>query len=67
MNMGDEIKEQLLIKQSGYLRVPKAISQKVGTSPRNYPQPDADFKEDEETFTVSFTFKKKDIGGNGSG
>ena len=63
--MADEIKEQLLIEQSGYLRVPKAVSQRFG-SPRNYPQPDAEFNEDEETFTVAFTFKKKDIGGNGN-
>lgn len=56
------IEEELLMKDSGYLRVPKAVRQKFGT-PRKFPQPEWTIGEDDDSLSLTFKFLKKKIGG----
>ena len=50
-----KIKERLLLKDMGYLRLPASVRDTYG-SPKKYPEPDADVKVVGENIIVSYSF-----------
>lgn len=60
MGNGEKINEQLIVKEVGYLRVPKPVKDKFG-SPKYYPNPDWTTQETDDQFILTYKFDKKQL------